>query len=57
MDYEPSPAVKPHTLDSRLVETLNKQMLHDNKVKLGYVDSILEVLNKKIQLFSGPMIR
>lgn len=35
MDYEPSPTVKPHTLDQRLVDILNEQMLHDNKVKLG----------------------
>ena len=29
MDYDPSPIVKPHTLDQRLIATLNKQILYD----------------------------
>ena len=47
MDYEPSPTVKPFTLDQRLIETLNTQQLYDNKVKLQYADELINILSRK----------
>ena len=38
MDYEPSAEVKPHTLDQRLIDTLNFQQLYDTRQKLEISD-------------------
>jgi hypothetical protein len=47
MDYEPSPQVKPHTFDQRLIESLNFQMMFDNKTKLSHVDTLLGIVKQK----------
>lgn len=44
MDYEPSAAVKPHTLDQRLIETLNFKRLYDNKAQQEHADALLAIL-------------
>jgi hypothetical protein len=44
MDYEPSPTVKPHTLDQRLIDTLNFQQLYDNKQRLAHADTLLAIV-------------
>lgn len=44
MDYDPSPTVKPHTLDQRLIDTLNFQQLYDNQLKLGHSDTLLALI-------------
>jgi len=41
MDYEPSAEVKPHTLDQRLIDTLNFQQLYDTRQKLEITDQLL----------------
>ena len=41
MDYEPSAEVKPHTLDQRLIDTLNFQQLYDTRQKLEISDQLL----------------
>ena len=48
MDYDPSPIVKPHTLDQRLIATLNKQILYDINQKLEYTESLLESIKKGV---------
>ena len=50
MDYDPSPIVKPHTLDQRLIATLNKQILYDINQKLEYTESLLEAIKKGVQI-------
>ena len=44
MDYEPSATVKPHTLDQRLIDTLNFQQLYDNQSRLGHADTLLALV-------------
>lgn len=44
MDYEPSPNVKPHTLDQRLIDTLNFQQLYDHTQKLTHADTLLSLV-------------
>jgi len=44
MDYDPSPTVKPHTLDQRLIDTLNFQQLYDNQSKLTHADTLLSLV-------------
>ena len=44
MDYEPSTLVKPHTLDQRLIDTLNFQQLYDQKGKLVHADALLALV-------------
>lgn len=44
MDYEPSPIVKPHTLDQRLIDTLNFQQMYDTHQKLTLCDELLSVV-------------
>ena len=46
MDYEPSPVVKPHTLDQRLIETLNTAQLYDTKAKLQLAEEFLDHFKK-----------
>lgn len=50
MDYEPSLAVKPHTLDQRLIETLNTAQLYDVKAKLSLMEEAIEAMKKNIIL-------
>lgn len=44
MDYEPSATVKPHTLDQRLIDTLNFQQLYDNTSRLSHADTCLTLI-------------
>lgn len=46
MDYEPSEAVRPHTLDQRMVETLNAGQMYDNQKKQGHVGVLLNLLKE-----------
>jgi len=50
MDYEPSIIVKPHTLDQRLIETVNASVLYECKQKLSEIEKVLEILSKNILL-------
>lgn len=52
MDYEPSAEVKPHTLDQRLIDTLNFQQLYDTRQKLEISDQLLVPLkaNKPLSM-------
>ena len=52
MDYEPSAEVKPHTLDQRLIDTLNTQQLYDTRQKLEISDKLLVPLkaNKPLSM-------
>jgi ApbE superfamily uncharacterized protein (UPF0280 family) len=50
MDYEPSIVVKPHTLDQRLIETVNASVLYECKQKLLEVEKVMEILTKNITL-------
>ena len=46
MEYEPTPVVKRHTLDTRYTETMNSQLLRDAKMKLSVAEELIEVLKR-----------
>lgn len=50
MDYEPSPIVKPFTLDYRYTATMNCQYLKDTKLQINSADELIEILKKGMPL-------
>lgn len=44
MDYEPSPIVKPFTLDQRYVDTVNSQYLQDTRTQLAALDKLKSIM-------------
>jgi len=50
LDYEPSPIVKPFTLDYRYTAKMNCQYLHETKQQINSAEEILEILKKGLPL-------
>ena len=46
MEYEPVPAVKVHTLDERLKETLHDARVYELRVKVNCGEELLDALKK-----------
>lgn len=46
MEYEPTPIVKRHTLDTRYTETMNCQLQRDVKMKLALAEELIDVLKR-----------
>ena len=47
MEYEPSPIVKKHTLDDRLLHELNGAKIYDLKQKLAISKKLIDSVNKE----------
>ena len=50
LDYEPSPIVKPYTLDYRYNATMNSQYLRDTKQQIASAEEIIWILKKGLPL-------
>jgi hypothetical protein len=46
LDYEPSPQVKPHTLDTKFNEAMNSQYLIDTKNKIASASELISILQR-----------
>jgi hypothetical protein len=50
LDYEPSPIVKPYTLDYRYNAIMNSQYLKDTRQQIASAEEIIQILKKGLPL-------